>query len=130
MGLEMTTARIRSIGRWAAFVAAYVLVFNVVLTSTLLATISPTKADAAHELCLNGGPAVPDADGSTDSGKPIVRCPLCLSSAAAMADQPPQTPALAIRIALRILFEAPSHDHVVVRFAESDHQPRGPPHLS
>lgn len=129
MGLEMTATRIRSIGRWAAFVAAYVLVFNVVLTSTLLATISPTQANAAHELCLNGGPAVPDADG-TDSGKPIVRCPLCLSSAVAMADQPPQTPALAIRIALRVLFEAPSHDHVVVRFAESDHQPRGPPHLS
>jgi hypothetical protein len=125
----MTATRIRLAGRWAAFIAVYALVFNVVLTSTLLATISPTQANAVHELCLNGGPAVPDADG-TDSGKPIVRCPLCLSSAVAMADQPPQTPALAIRIALRILFEAPSHDHIVVRFAESDHQPRGPPHLS
>ena len=125
----MIATRIRSAGRWAAFIAVYALVFNVVLTSTLLATISPTQANAVHELCLNGGPAVPDADG-TDSGKPIVRCPLCLSSAVAMADQPPQTPALAIRIALRILFEAPSHDHIVVRFGESDHQPRGPPHLS
>lgn len=126
----MTATRIRSIGRWAAFIAVYALVFNVVLTSTLLATISPSKASAIHELCLNGGPGVPDADGTGDAGKPIVRCPLCLSSAVATADQPPQTPALAIRIALRILFEAPSHDHVVVRFAESDHQPRGPPHLS
>lgn len=126
----MIATRIRSAGRWAAFVAAYALVFNVVLTSMLLATISPTQANAAHELCLNGGPAVPDADGSTDSGKPIVRCPLCLSSAVAMADQPPQTPALAIRIALRVLFEVPSHDHGVVRFAETDHQPRGPPYLS
>ncbi len=126
----MIATRIRSAGRWAAFVAAYALVFNVVLTSALLATISPTQANAAHELCLTGGPAVPDADGNTDSGKPIVRCPLCLSSAVAMADQPPQTPALAIRIALRVLFEAPGHDHVVVRFAESDHRPRGPPHLS
>lgn len=126
----MTATRIRSIGRWAAFVAAYALVFNVMLTSALLATVSPSKLNAFHELCLNGSSAIPDADGNTDPGKPVVRCPLCLSSAVAMADQPPQTPALAIRIALRILFEAVVHDHVVVRFAESDHQPRGPPHLS
>ncbi|MBB5050238.1 hypothetical protein HNQ36_000186 [Afipia massiliensis] len=126
----MTATRIRSIGRWAAFVAAYALVFNVMLTSALLATISPSKLNAFHELCLNGSSAVPDADGNTDSGKPVVRCPMCLSSAVATADQPPQTPALAIRIALRVLFEPAAHDHVVVRFAESDHQPRGPPHLS
>ncbi|MDO8978501.1 MAG: hypothetical protein Q7V17_04635 [Afipia sp.] len=126
----MTATRIRSIGRWAAFVAAYALVFNVMLTSALLATVSPSKANAFHELCLNGSSAIPDADGNTDPGKPVVRCPLCLSSAVAMADQPPQTPALAIRIALRVLFEPAAHDHVVVRFAESDHQPRGPPHLS
>jgi hypothetical protein len=88
----MTATRIRSIGRCNALVAAYALVFNVVLTSTLLATISPSKASAIHELCLNGGPAVPDADGSTDSGKPIVRCPLFVQRRA-MADQPPQTPA-------------------------------------
>jgi hypothetical protein len=126
----MAATRIRSIGRWAAFVAAYALVFNVMLTSALLATISPAKFNALHELCLNGSTAVPNADGSGDPGKPIVRCPLCLSSAVAMADQPPQTPALAVRIALRILFEpAPLH-HIAARFAESDHQPRGPPHLS
>jgi hypothetical protein len=126
----MTATRIRSIGRWAAFVAAYALVFNVMLTSALLASISPSKLNAFHELCLNGSSAVPDADGNTDPGKPVVRCPMCLSSAVAMADQPPQTPALAIRIALRILFEPARNDHAVVRFADSDHQPRGPPHLS
>lgn len=126
----MTATRIRSIGRWAAFVAAYALVFNVMLTSALLASISPSKLNAFHELCLNGSSAIPDADGNTDPGKPVVRCPLCLSSAAATADQPPQTPALAIRIALRVLFEPARNDHAVVRFAVSDHQPRGPPHLS
>ena len=56
--------------------------------------------------------------------------PLLMMAANDDAEDGPQTPALAIRIALRILFEAPSHDHIVVRFAESDHQPRGPPHLS
>lgn len=130
MGFQMAATRIRSIGRWAAFVAAYALVFNVMLTSTLLASISPLKFNAFHELCLNGSSAALDADGNSDPGKPIVRCPLCLSSAVAMADQPPQTPALAIRIALRVLFEPTPNDHIVVRFAENDHQPRGPPHLS
>lgn len=130
MGFQMAATRIRSIGRWAAFVAVYALVFNVMLTSALLASISPLKFNALHELCLNGSSAIPDADGSSDPAKPIVRCPLCLSSAVATADQPPQTPALAIRIALRVLFEPAPNDHVTVRFAESDHQPRGPPHLS
>lgn len=130
MGFEMAATRIRSIGRWAAFVAVYALVFNVMLTSALLASVSPLKFNALHELCLNGSSAVPDADGNSDPAKPIVRCPLCLSSAVAMADQPPQTPALAIRIALRVLFEPAPNDHVAVRFAASDHQPRGPPHLS
>lgn len=99
MGFQMAATRIRSIGRWAAFVAVYALVFNVMLTSALLASISPLKFNALHELCLNGSSAIPDADGNSDSAKPIVRCPLCLSSAVATADQPPQTPALAIRIA-------------------------------
>ncbi len=130
MGFQMAATRIRSIGRWAAFVAVYALVFNVMLTSALLASISPLKFNALHELCLNGSSAIPDADGNSDPAKPIVRCPLCLSSAVATADQPPQTPALAIRIALRVLFEPAPNDHVAVRFAESTHQPRGPPHLS
>lgn len=126
----MAATRIRAIGRWAAFVAAYGFVFNVMLTSALLASISPSKLNAFHELCLNGSSAAPDADGKHDPAKPIIRCPLCLSNAVPMADQPPQTPALAIRIALRVLFEPAPNDHVAVRFAESDHQPRGPPHLS
>ncbi len=126
----MTATRIRATGRWAAFVAAYALVFNVMLTSALLATVAPAKFNALHELCLNGSSAIPDADGKTDSGKPIIRCPLCLSGIAAMADQPPQAPALAIRIALRVLFEPAQHHNGIALFAASDHQPRGPPHLS
>lgn len=129
MGFEMGAARIRTIGRWAAFVAAYALVFNVMLTSALLAKVSPLKLDALHELCLNGASSPSDAGGGTDDGKPIIRCPLCVSSAAAVADLP-QTPALAIRIALQVFFEPVRHDDGVARFATLDHQPRGPPHLS
>lgn len=120
---------IRRIGRWAACVAAYVLVLNVMLTSALVASISPVQFNALHQLCLNGISAGQPADKS-DPGKPIVKCPLCLSSAAALADVPPQSPALAIRVALHVPFEIAEHDVLVVRPASSDHQPRGPPHLS
>lgn len=124
------TSRIKRIGRFAAWAAAYALVFNVMVTGALLATVSPLKFDALHELCLNGNSAAPDADGKSDPSKPIVRCPLCLSSAVATADQPPQTPALAIRIALRVLFEPAQPDDGVALFTTGDHQARGPPHLS
>ena len=126
----MGAARIRTIGRWAAFVAAYALVFNVMLTSALLAKVSPLKLNALHELCLNGASAPSDADGGTDDSKPIIRCPLCVSSAVALADLPPQSPALAIRIALQAFFEPARHDDGIALFATLDHQPRGPPHLS
>jgi hypothetical protein len=125
----MTVTRIRAIGRWAAFVAAYALVFNVMLTSALLAKVSPLKFNALHELCLNGSSAPSDADGGNDDGKPIIRCPLCVSGVTAI-DVPPQSAALAIRIALQVLFEPAPLDDGIARFATRDHQPRGPPHLS
>ena len=125
----MFTSRIRAIGRFAALAAAYALVFNVMLTSAVLATISPLKADALHELCLNGSSAAPDADGNTGDSKPIVRCPLCVAGAVAI-DVPPPSPALAIRIALQITFEPIQDGDGAPLFAASDHQPRGPPSLS
>jgi hypothetical protein len=126
-GDAMTATRIRAIGRWTAIVAVYALAFNVILTSMLLASVSPLKSNAAHELCLNGSSGPSSTD---DNAKPIIRCPLCLSGVAAMADQPPQTPALAIRIALQVLFEPARLDDGIARFTLLDHQPRGPPHLS
>ncbi len=123
------TPRIKGIGRFAALAATYALVFNVMLTSALLATISPLKFNALHELCLNGSSAAPGADGTDGNAKPIIRCPLCMSGIAAI-DLPPQSPALAIRIALRIPFEPARQQDGVAVFAASDHQPRGPPHLS
>ena len=45
-------------------------------------------------------------------------------------DLPPQSPALAIRIALQVLFEPARLDDGIAHFATRDHQPRGPPHLS
>lgn len=98
------------------------------LTSALLATVSPLKFNALHELCLNGSSAVPQGDSNNDS-KPIIRCPLCISGIAA-ADLAPQSPALAIRIALHVPFEPVRHVGGVALFATGDHQPRGPPYLS
>ncbi len=123
------TPRIKRIGRFAAWAAAYALVFNVMLTSALLATVSPLKFNALHELCLNGSSSAPDTDGGNGDAKPVIRCPLCISAVAAL-DLPPQSPALAIRIALQVLFEPARHDDGVALFAATDHRPRGPPHLS
>jgi len=125
----MTATRIRAIGRWAAFVAAYAVVFNVILTSALLATVSPAKANTLHELCLNGSSGVPGDNGDT-ADKPIIRCPLCQFNLAAALDQPPPSPALAIRIALDLSFEIVRHDDAPGQPPANDHQPRGPPVLS
>ena len=122
------TSRIKRIGRFAAWAAAYALVFNVMLTSALLAAVSPLKFNALHELCLNGSSAASDTDGGNGDSKPVIRCPLCVSGATAI-DLPPQSPALAIRIALQVLFEPARHDDGIPLFAATDHQPRGPPHL-
>lgn len=123
------TSRIKRFGRFAALAAVYALVFNVMLTSALLATVSPAKLDAIHELCLNGSPGVPSEDGNSDPGKPIIRCPLCISGVTAI-DLPPQPPALAIRIALHAEFEPAQPDAIATPLVSADHQPRGPPHLS
>jgi hypothetical protein len=119
---------IRRMGQWAAFVAAYALVFNVMLTSALLAAISPTELNAQHQLCLNG--VSKKAPGEDNRVAPIVTCPICLSGVAAAADLPPQSPALAIRLALYLPFETPRHDAVVVGETPRSHKPRGPPFLS
>lgn len=122
------TLRIKRIGRFAASVAAYALVFNMILTSALLASVSPVKFNALHELCLNGASA-PSADDSDDSAKPIIRCPMCVSAIAAI-DLPPQSAVQVIRIALHVLFEPAQPDTIIPRLVAGDHRPRGPPTLS
>lgn len=122
------TSRIKKIGRSAALIAAYALVFSMMLTSALLASVSPVKFNALHELCLNGGSA-PSAEDGDDTAKPVIRCPLCVSSVAAI-DLPPQSWAQAIRIALHVVFEPTQPDAIVPRLVAGDHRPRGPPKLS
>jgi hypothetical protein len=123
------TWRIKRLGRISAWMAAYALVLNVMLTSALLASISPIKFNALHELCLNGSSGVPTAEDESDAAKPVIRCPLCVSGVAAI-NLPPQSAAQAIRIALHVLFEPAQPDTIIPRLVAGDHRPRGPPKLS
>jgi hypothetical protein len=110
--------------------AAYVLVLNVVLSSLLLAAISPADAAAGYQICHNNpdGTATTDDAGKT-SGKPVAHCPLCTGSHAPGAPQA-QTAFIATRIAVAIALVAAPDDSFVAAPATSDHRARAPPHLS
>lgn len=119
----------RQVGRVAAFIAAYALVFNVVLSSMLVASISPAAAAADHLFCLSsddGDAAQSDADKSGHTA--AIHCPLCVAHHVTGALPPPQ-PILVDRSYVQhrsvIAFEA----RFVARFRSYDHQSRGPPGL-
>lgn len=117
------------VGRFAASVAAYALALNVMLTSALLASISPLQFNALHEFCFNSAPAQLDATSDGDrTAAPVIHCPLCLSPAAVALT--PQAPAIATRIVVPAPLPSAPHDTVTTRFASSDHQARGPPRLT
>ena len=118
--------RLLIFGKCAAWLAAYALVFNVVLTSTLLASISPLDVSARHQLCLNSASVLATTNGNAD--KPIVRCPLC-SLSTIVADLPPLTNQLTIRVALQAPFEISGCAVFFVNQQSADHQTRGPPNI-
>ena len=118
----------KTIGKWAAFVAAYALVFNVILTSALFAAVSPLELNTRHQLCLKNyafNPAV-------DKSKPVepgVLCPMCLAKAA-LADAPPLAPSVAVPVALPVSTELADHIVFIASIQQSDHHARGPPQAS
>lgn len=116
-------------GMCAAGAAAYALVLNVILSSFLLAALSPAAAAAGYEICANSADlhAVRDDAGKTDK-RTVVRCPICVGHHAGIALLPP-SPISADRIALAtpLRFEFTQRD---LEFSRThDHQPRGPPAL-
>lgn len=123
-------SRKRWFGAVASLAAAYVLVLNVVLSSLLLAAISPADAATGYQICHNNpdGIATPDDAGKT-TGKPAAHCPLCTGSHAPGAP-PAQTVFIATRIALAIALIATPDDAFVAAPATSDHRARAPPRLS
>ncbi|NVN87086.1 MAG: hypothetical protein HXX15_13475 [Rhodopseudomonas sp.] len=122
-------SRKRRIGTAAAFAAAYALVLNVILSSALLASLSPPAFAAAHEFCLNGGDATAALD---DAGKPAksatVRCPICVGNHVAGA-LPPAQPVLLGRVAIAVAPQPTFETPRVAPDPTHDHQPRGPPRL-
>lgn len=126
--------RKRRIGFVAAMIAAYALVFNVVLTSVLTASLSPAFADALHELCVSGGNAdvgKTDADKSdADKGgrKTAIHCPMCVGHHVD-GGLPPRSPTLVDRIPLRANAVFSFQRRIFARALSFDHLSRGPPGL-
>jgi hypothetical protein len=113
-----------------AFIAAYALVFNVVLSSLLVASIASTAAAAGQFLCVNRvdtGGAPSDADKSGRNG--VIHCPLCVGLHGTGALPPPEfsfSDRLYVAVSAVFAFEA----RFVARFRSFDHLSRGPPGLT
>ena len=120
----------RIVGIGAAWIAAYALVLNVILSSILLATLSPVAFAAGHAICVNSADAGAVRD---DAGKnneaPSIRCPVCVGIHAAGALPPPPGPIFFDRTALPISQAFAFDAALVERKKTSDHQARGPPLL-
>ncbi|WP_158005634.1 DUF2946 family protein [Tardiphaga robiniae] len=123
-------SRKRWFGGVASLAAAYALVLNVILSSMLLAAISPADAAAGYQICHNNpdSAATQDDVGKT-TGKPAAHCPLCTGSHAPGAP-PAQTAFVTSRIAIAIAPVAAPDDRIVATVATSDHRARAPPRLS
>ncbi|WP_244626133.1 DUF2946 family protein [Bradyrhizobium betae] len=120
----------RRIGWGAAFIAAYALVFNVILSSILVASISPLAAAGAHELCISGENAdVARTDTDKHSGKTTAHCPLCVGHYVSGALPSPQS-TLADRIPLTASAVYSFRQRIVAHARSFDHLSRGPPALT
>lgn len=118
----------KTVGKWTAFVAVYALVFNVILTSALVAAVSPLELNTRHQLCLNNYTSDPTTDKSKSSGLGAL-CPMCLSKTA-LTDVPPMAPMVTVRVALPTSIGIADHKVFVASTPHSDHSARGPPQAS
>lgn len=122
----------RLIGKVASFAAAYALVLNLVLSSMLMASLSPAAFAAGTEICVASavyGVAhqAGDPDGTDKSGVAPVHCQLCM--AATLAGTPP--PSANYLIARNAIAIAPIPVLARIIAAGPDtsaHSPRAPPH--
>lgn len=121
--------KMRAIALVAIWAAAYALVLNVIIASTLLAAQSPVQLLAGDQLCLatTDHQAAPVEPGKA---KPTaIHCPLCIGQHVAAAP-PPVAPSIAIRLAFGVAYDPPRVTPFVALTQSRDHQPRGPPALS
>ncbi|WP_456710583.1 DUF2946 family protein [Bradyrhizobium sp. USDA 4452] len=117
-------------GSAAAFVAAYALVLNVILSSLLVAGISPVAAAADRILCINSTDADPAHDDAGKSGRSgAIHCPLCVGHHVTGALPPPAF-AFSARLPVVVTTIRAFEARFVARFRSYDHQSRGPPALT
>ncbi|HAQ82024.1 MAG: hypothetical protein CFE30_32660 [Bradyrhizobium sp. PARBB1] len=117
-------------GRAAAFVAAYALVLNVILSSLLVAGISPAAAAAGQILCINSAdPGVAHDDAGKSGRGGAIHCPLCIGHHVTGALPPPAF-AFGARLPIALTTVRAFEVRFVARFRSYDHQSRGPPTLT
>ena len=117
------------IGLGAAFIAVYALVFNVILSSILVASLSSISLAAAHEICIGGvsrDAAPTDAD--KNGQKVSIHCPLCVAHHVA-GGLPPLDTTLVERVLLRAEAIYSFQERVFARARSFAHLTRGPPDL-
>ena len=118
------------VGRAAAFVAAYALVLNVILSSLLVAGISPAAAAAGQILCINrADPGVAHDDAGKSGRGGAIHCPLCIGHHVTGALPPPAF-AFGARLPIALTTVRAFEVRFVARFRSYDHQSRGPPTLT
>lgn len=120
----------RRTGAMASLVAAYALVLHVIISSFVLATVSPAAFAAGAEICVSH-PETISSDGANGkaSGKSVVRCPLCIGNHA--PGVPPSDVVLTlVRFAVALDLQAALEATSVLSAPYSNHQARAPPRLS
>uniref|UniRef100_Q07MD9 DUF2946 domain-containing protein n=1 Tax=Rhodopseudomonas palustris (strain BisA53) TaxID=316055 RepID=Q07MD9_RHOP5 len=121
------TSRTRAIGIWAAWPAALALLLNALLTSTLLAAVSPLDPFGQALICHASSLGRAAADDANDAIKPsAAHCKLCVP-ALALAP-PPSPPAAAFhRIAVSERRGPPSETRLTTTPPTANYESRGPP---
>jgi len=123
-------SRKRMIGIGVAWLAAYALVLNVILSSVLhAAALSPLTLGAGHILCANSAEIGAVRDDAGKSDKRAMHCPLCVGNHSTAALPPPPFPVLIERVPSQTALVVASSDVFVALAKFSDNQARGPPGL-
>jgi hypothetical protein len=120
-------SRTRAIGIWAAWPAALALLLNALLTSTLLAAVSPLDRFGQALICHASGLDSPAAGDSNDAIKPsAAHCKLCVP-ALALAPPPLPRDAAFDRIAVSERRDPPSETLLNTSPPTANYESQGPP---
>jgi hypothetical protein len=119
--------RARAIGVWAAWPAAFALLLNALLTSTLLAAVPPLDPFGQAQICHASGLDTSPAGDSSDAIKPsAAHCKLCVP---AIAAAPPPLPLDGAfhRVAVAERRDPPSEILPKTSPPTANYESRGPP---